>query len=484
MVRDRGGGQPVAVTLLGGQSDRLARVITMHDLSVPDNRTPEPATALATTVVDWLSAPLSAAGYSRPFAKRLAVLVSGLLVANTARRGDLATALTGLHLSAAKPESIARRIARLLDDPAADPQRLLPALFTPDLLATLLQGEILAHAANERAGVLHHQRFRPLHLVVDLTTKTDEVVVLAVGLAYRGVVLPLAARTWPQNTALAEGTYWRHLLSTLTEVHDRLPAELRTHVILVADRAFGVPRMVDAANALGWAWVLRIQGQVRVRLLDGTIRPVRALAAHPGATWFSGFGQATLADADLPVPTVAVFQDAGWRPCQVIAVWEAQADEPWLLITNLPASREQVHAYAQRWAIERLFLSWKSHGWDLETLRLRTPARVGRLVAGLAIATLWCLQIGAAHAATLLDAVADRAARRSAAVYQPPLPGLGLAHPDHRPYPAHFSLLSWGRKVIAVTPCRGRTPTFCAVLPHWQAPIWSIQCTQLMDMVA
>lgn len=483
MVRDRGEGRPVAVTLLGGITDGLARTDTMPDLITSDNGSAEPTTPLATTVLEWLLGPLAAAGYHRPFAKRLAALVSGVLVADTARRGDLATALAGLHLSPAKPESIARRLARLLDDPAADPQRLLPALLTADVLATLLAGEIAAHTANERSGLLHHQRFRPLPLVVDLTHKADQVVVLAVGLSYRGVVLPVAVRTWAHNTALADGTYWQHLLSALSAVQERLPPVLRDHLILVADRAFGVPRMVDAARAFGWAFVLRVQGQVRARFPDGTITPVRTLAPHPGAVWFSGFGRAAREDEHPCVP-VAVFQDAGWRACQLIAVWDATATEPWLLITTLPASRHQVHAYAQRWAIERLFLHWKSHGWDLESLPLRRPDRVGRLVAALAIATLWCLLIGAAHATDVLADLAERAARRSTAVYQPPLPGFGPRQSDHRPYPAHFSLLSWGRKILAMTPCRSQTPALDWVLPHWQAPIWSIQCTQIMESVA
>lgn len=456
---------------------------TMPDSRASDNSLALAQTPLAGSVLEWLLVPLVDAGYHLPFVKRVAVLISGLLAADTASRGDLATAVAGLKVSEARPESIARRIGRLLDDPAADPQRLLPALFTPSLLATLLQGERQAHAANVRSGIFHHQRFRPLHLIVDLTTKKDQVVILAVGLAYRGIVLPLAVRTWLNNTALAEGTYWQHLLSALTEVHDRLPPDLREHLIVVADRAFGVPRMVDAANTLGWAWVLRVQGQVRLRFPDGTIRPVRTLVDHPGTVWFSGFGTATLEDDDPTTTTVAVFKDAGWRCCQVIVVWDEAADEPWLLISNLPASRQQIQTYAQRWAIERLFLSWKSHGWDLETLQLRTPARVGRLVVSLALATLWCLMIGTAHAQEILATRDARARRGATAVYQPPLPGFGPARPDHRPYPGHFSLLTWGRKIIAMTPCRTQTPPLCLTLPHWQAPIWSIHCTQISDLI-
>ena len=485
MVRE-GGGASRHRHSQGRISSRLVPMNTMPDLTASDNDidTTSSSTPLATAVLEWLLVPLSGAGYARPFAKRLAVLVSGLLVGTSARRGDLATALAGLQLSPAKPESIARRIARLLDDPRCDPPRLLPTIFTTDLLTTLLQGEIAAHAANARSGASPHERFRPLHLVVDLSTKNEQVVVLAVGLAYRGLVVPLAVRTWPHNAPLPDGTYWQNRLSALSEVSAHLPPVLRDHVILVADRAFGVPRMVDAANAFGWAWVLRVQGQVRVLFRDGTTQPIRTLAAHPGAVWFSGFGQATLADESLPSDAVAVFKDARWRSCQVIAVWDEAAAEPWLLITNLPASREQVAAYAHRWAIERLFLSWKSHGWDLEGLQLRTPERVGRLAAALALATLWCLQIGAAHADILLADLEDRAPRRAAAVFQPRLRGLSPTQPDHRPYAAHFSLLTWGRKVIDQTPCRTTTPARRHDLPHWQAPIWSLHCTQIMELIA
>jgi hypothetical protein len=343
---------------------------------------------------------------------------------------------------------------------------------------------VRAHAANVRSGLVHHARFRPLNLIVDLTTKKDQVVILVVGLAYRGIVLPLAVRTWPHNTTLVDGTYYQHLLSALAEVNTRLPAELREHVILVGDRAFGVPRMVDAASALGWAWVLRVQGQVRVRLPNHTVHPIRSLAPERGALWRGGFGHVAVDDVNGTSPTVSIFKEAGWRSCQVIAVWDEAADEPWLLISNLPASQAQIRSYAQRWAIERLFLSWKSHGWDLEVLRMRTPETIGRMIASMALATHWCLMIGAAHAEHELHDLALRAQKRASAVYQPRLPGLSGDKPDHRPYPAKYSLFSWGRQIIADTACRSQTPAFCPTLPNWQAPNWSIECAKIFEPAA
>lgn len=50
--------------------------------------------------------------------------------------------------------------------------------------------------------------------------------------------------------------------------------ELREHALLVADRAYGAPRMLDILMALGWHWLLPVQGQTRVSLPNGAIRPL------------------------------------------------------------------------------------------------------------------------------------------------------------------------------------------------------------------
>lgn len=47
--------------------------------------------------------------YSKPVAKRLALVVSGLVAGDTAGLGALDRTVSGLALTAAKPESIARR---------------------------------------------------------------------------------------------------------------------------------------------------------------------------------------------------------------------------------------------------------------------------------------------------------------------------------------------------------------------------------------
>jgi Transposase DDE domain len=428
--------------------------------------------SLYQTVLQQVEDQLVTQGYPQPLCKRLALVVTGLTAGAPATVSGLSQTLHGLHITEAAEPSIARRLLRLLDDPRLDPSRLLPDLFAP-LLPQLLAGVIAAHATNAATTTAaQHARFGRLRVVVDESSQEDAVHLLVVGLWYQGLVLPLAVRTWAQNTPLEEDAWWSALGSLLWEVHRLLPPPLRDHVLLLADRGYGHPRLLDLATALHWAWVVRVSGQVRVRLPDGTICPLRTLVSAPGRTWSRDSGYPT-SSADAPDAPLAVFKKAGWRRVQVVALWLTGQTEPWLLLTNLPARVARLAEYAQRWAIERLFLTWKSHGWDLEAGRVRDAARVGRLVTALVLASWWRVAIALPEATRQLAALGVRPARP----YQLRLP---FAPPtDPRPWAGKFSLLSWGARVIAQSDCRRECPPQDWSLPDWDAPAWSLRCQLL-----
>jgi hypothetical protein len=422
-------------------------------------------------VQGWIEEALAEQGYPRPQRKRLAALLTGLIAGEPATVSGVSATLHGLALSEAREPSIARRLLRTLAHPGLDPAQLLPCIFRQHLPAWL------AEAAGTPGAL-------PLRVVVDETTDQDAVHALVVGLVYQGLLLPLAVRVWPQNVRLGEGEYWSALGSLLWEVHGVLPAALRTQVVLLADRGFGYARMVDLAQSLRWDWVLRVSGQVRVRLWDGTELPLGDLVAQPGQCWGS---DCALAE---PLPeeradgstVVAVFKQAGWRPAQVLGVWLADQADPWLLITNRPARPERLGEYAQRWAIERLFLSWKSHGWDLERGRVRDTPRLGRLLSALVLATWWRVAIALPAATAQLGHLAATAAQRLAPLprgHRPVQLRLPFPPADPRPWAAKFSLLSWARKVLQGFPLRWHTPPLDWSFPDWDAPPWPQRCQAL-----
>jgi hypothetical protein len=418
-------------------------------------------------VLPWLHTLLSAHGYPRPLLKRLALLVTGLLDARSAGVADLAETLKGLAITPAKEPSIVRRLQRTESDPRLDPALVLPTIFRA-LLPTLLASARAAHAANVPSGPTHHARFVGVRLVVDATTKGNQAHILTVGLAYQGIVLPLAVRVWEQNVPLPAGQYLAELASLLEEVNQDMPPELRDHLLLLADRGFGTPRLLDLVRAFGWHCVLRVQNQTTVRTAAGHIRPIRELAPAPGRIWITDATH--LDDPDVPL---AAFKTAGWRTCNAVAVWLEGEEEPWLLLTDLDASLARMHDYAQRWAIERLFLSWKSHGFDLEQAGLTDLARIRHLLTGLVLATLWLLAAAVPLSVSYLDQLATHTHRHG---YQYPLP-LELA-PALCPWPAKFSLFTWGMKMFHQTDLRRRTPDLSWTFLDWDAPRWSQQCLQ------
>ena len=421
-------------------------------------------------VLDWVTTSLRPAGFPKPLCKRLAVVISGLVASEKATMGEVTAAVDALGVSKAKDESIARRLQRTLQDARLDPS-LLPIIFGP-LLPEILHSHLLAHVANVHTPAFHHQRFVGIVIVFDESSQDERVHLAVAGVPIGGVVLPLAVRTWPQNVSLPEGEYWTQVMGLLQEIQGMLPPELRDHVLLTGDRLYGVPRMLDILIALGWGWLLRVQGQTRIRLRDGTCHPVRTLVPKPGTQWSSGFTGELASEATdaAQSESIGVFKAAGWRRSQVVAVWAQGQAEPWLLVTSLAATLERVVEYAQRWAIERLFLSWKSHGWDLEASGIDDPQRLGRLLTGMALATLWRLVIALP---TALGHLADLATRAARVPRQLPLPGF-CAPP--RPWAAKYSLLTWGAKVARTASLRTSTPALCWHLPLWEGSTWQDIC--------
>jgi hypothetical protein len=90
----------------------VRRVVAQAAPAPVVERTPREDQPLYDSVYALLRAHLPTSRYSKPVAKRLALLVSGLVAGDTAGLGALERTVGGLAITPAKPESIARRLRR------------------------------------------------------------------------------------------------------------------------------------------------------------------------------------------------------------------------------------------------------------------------------------------------------------------------------------------------------------------------------------
>jgi hypothetical protein len=99
--------------------------------------------------------------------------------------------------------------------------------------------------------------------------------------------------------------------------------------------------------------------------------------------------------------------------------------DPWLIVTDLPANQADVAWYGLRAWIETSYKDAKRGGWHWEQTKMHDPRRAERLWLALALATLWVVSVGCAAEAALpvpvLDHLAEtHVARRKTSGQRPP----------------------------------------------------------------
>jgi hypothetical protein len=161
----------------------------------------------------------------------------------------------------------------------------------------------------------------------------------------------------------------------------RAAAELPagSSVTLLADRGLAWPQVVDACRRLGWHFVLRLQGQTRVRTADGRACTAAELAPRPGTRWFGA---------------AFVFKKSGWRAARVAACWERGCDGPWLLVSDREDGPRLFRRYARRTWTEELFRDEKSGAFHWGQSAVTDPVHAARLVLVMALATVLALGLG------------------------------------------------------------------------------------------
>ena len=323
--------------------------------------------------------------------RRLALLVTAIVVTQSCVIARLARRIHTLGLSSATPESIARRLRRTMNDP-----RLTATTCLASLLRTVVTQAIPTGTTD------------PLLVVIDESSHTKHVHLLRAALVYRGSTIPLAWATWAQNTAQPAGAYWAAMDQVFAEVADRLPAGRA--VVVVADRLYASPAFIDRVTVHGWHWLVRVT-------TSGSHRWCPRTGSADAPVWGPQTTLKCLVQAALPGPGSRVrasgrfAKKAGWRAANLLGVWARGHHEPLVVLTDLPPRWLVLARYARRFWIEPGFRGDKAAGWHWEQSQVRDPDHHQVLLLALAWATLLSLWAGAQEGTRLLAAQRHRRAR-------------------------------------------------------------------------
>jgi hypothetical protein len=177
-------------------------------------------------------------------------------------------------------------------------------------------------------------------------------------------------------------TQVERLEAMLTQAAQFLQPRVK-HVVFLADRGFRDCDWAKLCCKLRWEYVIRVQSNTFVTLRTGRTCHLHDLYVKPGQRRY--------------FQTVWLTRAAKW--CTNLTVtWRAGNDQqpPELLavISSQPAGRARWRDYALRMQIEPSFRDDKSSGFDLAHTRLQHADRLERLLLAVAVATLWCHELG------------------------------------------------------------------------------------------
>ena len=215
-----------------------------------------------------------------------------------------------------------------------------------------------------------------LALALDASTLSDRFTVLCISVVYRGCALPVA---WCIVAAGEPGAWKPDWIALLNGLDGVIPAQWT--VIVLADRGLYARWLYREIQALQWHPFLRINkgGKARLKGSD-TSHWLATFVPVQGYSW-SG--------------PVRCFTEASSRlDCTLVARWDEEYQDPWLIVTDLLPRQADVAWYAMRAWIECGFKDTKRGGWNWHHTKMEDPGRAERHWLVMAVATLWVVSVG------------------------------------------------------------------------------------------
>lgn len=216
-------------------------------------------------------------------------------------------------------------------------------------------------------------------LALDATLIRDRFSVLAISFLFRGSAIPVAWAVLPANEPGAWLPLCKRLLTRLAES----PQAHAFPVVVTADRGLQSRVLFEHIVALGWHPVMRlVRGGLWQAESETSWQPVASVVAAPRERYAASgrlFKTEPLA-------------------CTLVGLWAEEAEEPWLLMTDLPASEAVALTrgalYGLRAWIEQGFRCLKSGAQQCHRVRMQQPERVARQWLVLSLTLLWTHSVG------------------------------------------------------------------------------------------
>ena len=175
-------------------------------------------------------------------------------------------------------------------------------------------------------------------------------------------------------------------VEVLKEMLQRVAGFLKPRVkrvLFLADRGFRDCDWANLCQELGWDFVIRLAHNTSVTLENGSPILISELGVPKGEARHFQNVKVTLKKRLQGNLSVTWTNGNRGQKVELLAV-----------IANRPAEKARLDEYARRMRIEESFRDDQSAGFDLEHTRLEHPERLERLLLAVAIATLWCHEIG------------------------------------------------------------------------------------------
>jgi len=170
-------------------------------------------------------------------------------------------------------------------------------------------------------------------------------------------------------------------LKNMLEKVQRFMKRYVKQVTLLADAGFRDCDWAQLCQDLGWNYAIRIACNTYITWPDGSSDRLDNLVPVNHNRYF----QNVLLTRETKLQT------------NVSVTWttdEKGKPEMVAIITDQMAGRARLREYSFRMSIEQSFRDDKSGGFDLEHTRLQHAQRIDHLLLAMAIATLWCHELG------------------------------------------------------------------------------------------